>query len=457
MSKQERQTLLEEYKSHSVNNEIEILRSKKCGCFFCGSTFDARKVSQWEDGTNGGASAICPECGMATVIGDGSGLKVTRTLLKEMSEAFYGEKEREKSPEAMNKYVDLFIDGKIARNKKNEDTFLRYLCALASSNDPRAYMLLGDFFSGSAKYQAPDYEKAIAFYSHPLVGNDFYALCRLGTLLFDGHGPKKNKMACFEYFSKAAALGSLEAVYHIADCYHYGHPVKRDDNFAYLAVLNGFGQSLSTFPGDCLRRNLLPEFSYRLAKCVQNGWGINKEETFALKYYLISQFALVSRNLALGQSKQPPVMKEIESQIQILAKKLGAKKGEVLYDTDTFFDTYGDPNTPDYSKKKFALISYDPETYRLDFELETSVPGLVVDTANLYCGISKPKTKWSFIDIVSFAYNGENYFDEIVLAEDGYRFLRYGEDESQDVVIAEIHLRQGEEDTPEEEDDPLVL
>ena len=456
MTKKERKAILEGYKSHSLNNEIEILRSQKCGCFFCGKTFNARKVSQWESGTNGGASAICPECGMATVIGDASGVPLTKAVLNEMSQAFYGSEDGEKSPEALNKYIDRYVNGKISQTKKNETLFLHYLIDLANTKDPRAYLLLGDFYSGSAKHQDPDYQLAIAFYSAPLVAQDPYALCRLGVLLYDGHGTKKNKMACFECFSKAAALGSLEAVYRIADCYHYGHPVKPDDAFAFRAVLNGFSQSYSDFLNCHLHQSLLPEFSYRLAKCAQNGWGINKEENFALKYYLICQFSAAAKSIALGIETRTPFLEDINRQIALLGKKIGAKQGEPLYDTDTFFDTYGDPNTPDYSKKKFTFVSYEKETGNLVFELESSRPGLLVDAANLYCGLNKPKIKWSFIDVVSFDYNGESDFDEIVVTDDGYSFLRYGEEEELDTVIAEIHLRQEDDSEPVAEDDPLV-
>ena len=455
MIRNERKTILKGYKSHSLNNEIEILRSKKCGCFFCVKTFDARKVSQWESGTNGGASAICPECGMATVIGDASGVPLTKALLLEMSKEFYGNEKGEKSPEAMNEFIDRYINGKISQTKKNEDLFLRYLYELASMKDARAHLLLGDFYSGSGKHQKPDYDLAIGFYSAPVVSNDPYALCRLGTLLFDGHGRKKNKMACFECFSKAAALGSLEAVYRIADCYHLGYPVKRDDDFAFRAILNGFSQSYSDFLSCRLHQSLLPEFSFRLAKCAQNGWGVNQEENFALKYYLISQFSAAAKSVALGVDVRSRFTEEINAQICALGEKIGAKRGEPLFDTDTFFDTYGDPNTADYSKKKFHFISYDKESGNLVFELESSQPGLLIDSANLYCGLNKPRAQWSFVDVVSFEHNGESDFDEIVVTEEGYSFLRYGEEEELDTVIAEIRLRQDGDSSPVG-DDPFA-
>ncbi len=456
MTKNQRTAILEGYRAHSRNNEIEILRSQKCGCFFCEKTYSARKISQWENGTNGGASAICPECGMATVLGDASGIPLTKALLKEMSMAFFKEDSENKTPEALNNFIDRYVQGKIPQNAKNEKLFLCYLTVLAASKDPRAYLLLGDFWSGSAKHHKPDYELAILYYSDPIVAYDTYALCRIGCLYFDGYGPKKNKMICLEAFTKAAALGSLEAVYRLADCYHCGHPVKKDDAFAFRAILNGFSQTYSDFLGCRMNLTLLPEFAYRLAKCAQNGWGVAVEENYALKYFLIAQFSAAMKSLTMNLGQNSPFLADIDTQIKVLGSAIGAKSGDPLYDTDTFFDTYGDPNTPDYSKKKFHLISYDQESANLVFEMETNHPGLIVDTANLYCGINKPKAQWSFIDVVRFEHNGESDFDEIVVTEDGYSFLRYGDDPNQDVVVASIHLRQQDESELKDGEDPLV-
>lgn len=448
MTKKERTAILEGYRAHSRNNEIEILRSQKCGCFFCGKTYSARKISEWESGTNGGASAICPMCGMTAVLGDASGVPLTKALLKEMSTAFFEGDLKGKTPEALNDFIDRYVPGKIPHNAKNENLFLSYLAVLVTMRDPRAYILLGDFWSGSAEHHKPDYDLAILFYSDPIVAFDTYALCRLGCLYFGGHGPKKSKMLCMEAFTKAAALGSLEAVFRIADCYHSGYPVKKDDYFAFRAILNGFTRAYSDFFDCQMHLSLLPEFAYRLAKCAQNGWGVEAEENYALKYFLIARFSALMKSLAMNVKRNSPMLADIEAQVKALASSIGAKPGDPLYDTDTFFDTFGDPNTPDDSEKKFRLISYDQEAETLVFEMETKHLWLLVDTANLYCGISKPKTQWSFIDVVGFEHNGESEFNEIVVKEDGYSFLRYGDDPDHDVTIAEIRLRQQDESEP---------
>ena len=67
---------------HSTGNRKEIEASKHAECFSCCAVFSAREVSEWKDEWTSPErqnrvprwSAICPECGKATVIGDASGL-----------------------------------------------------------------------------------------------------------------------------------------------------------------------------------------------------------------------------------------------------------------------------------------------------------------------------------------------------------------------------------------------
>lgn len=58
---------------HSSNHRDEIARSGVCGCFYCETTFAPDTVVQWIDN---GQCAVCPNCGIDSVIGDASGLPV---------------------------------------------------------------------------------------------------------------------------------------------------------------------------------------------------------------------------------------------------------------------------------------------------------------------------------------------------------------------------------------------
>ena len=48
-SAKDRLALLLRYKKHAEDNEIEIVQSKKCGCYFCRQVYDARNVQEWID------------------------------------------------------------------------------------------------------------------------------------------------------------------------------------------------------------------------------------------------------------------------------------------------------------------------------------------------------------------------------------------------------------------------
>ena len=55
---------------HSIRHREELKSSDVCGCFCCLDTFDYRNISEWVDG---GVTALCPSCGIDSVIGSASG------------------------------------------------------------------------------------------------------------------------------------------------------------------------------------------------------------------------------------------------------------------------------------------------------------------------------------------------------------------------------------------------
>jgi uncharacterized Zn-finger protein len=72
--------------SHSANHRVEIESSNKCGCFYCREIFSPDKVNEWvdEDDNNVGTTALCPYCGIDSVIGDASGYPITKEFLESM-------------------------------------------------------------------------------------------------------------------------------------------------------------------------------------------------------------------------------------------------------------------------------------------------------------------------------------------------------------------------------------
>lgn len=72
---------LKEAHDHSFDNKSELMKSKVCGCFNCLETFNPQEIVNFIDD---GKTALCPECGVDSVIGDASGYPVTNEFLYKM-------------------------------------------------------------------------------------------------------------------------------------------------------------------------------------------------------------------------------------------------------------------------------------------------------------------------------------------------------------------------------------
>lgn len=78
---------------HSSLHREEILSSTKCGCFYCFGIFAPSEIVEWVDAPPGqqhaemsafGRTAICPKCGIDSVIGDKSGYPLDDAFLNRM-------------------------------------------------------------------------------------------------------------------------------------------------------------------------------------------------------------------------------------------------------------------------------------------------------------------------------------------------------------------------------------
>jgi hypothetical protein len=75
---------------HSSRHRDEILGSDICGCFYCIRTFPPAEVTKWCDFQNGiGATALCPHCGIDSVIGSLSGYAITADFLRQMQRHWF--------------------------------------------------------------------------------------------------------------------------------------------------------------------------------------------------------------------------------------------------------------------------------------------------------------------------------------------------------------------------------
>ena len=69
------------------NHKKALLNDQKCGCFFCLKIFDPKEITDWIKDTEG--TAICPYCGVDSVIGESSGFPVTKEFLSKMNEYWF--------------------------------------------------------------------------------------------------------------------------------------------------------------------------------------------------------------------------------------------------------------------------------------------------------------------------------------------------------------------------------
>jgi hypothetical protein len=67
-------------------HRAEILRSESCACFYCFASFPPAEIQEWVDE---GETALCPRCGIDSVLGSASGLPLDENLLRSMHEHWF--------------------------------------------------------------------------------------------------------------------------------------------------------------------------------------------------------------------------------------------------------------------------------------------------------------------------------------------------------------------------------
>lgn len=65
----------------------ELMKDKKCGCFSCLRIFHPGEIKFWIKDKKG--TAMCPYCGIDSVIGESSGYHITKEFLTKMKEYWF--------------------------------------------------------------------------------------------------------------------------------------------------------------------------------------------------------------------------------------------------------------------------------------------------------------------------------------------------------------------------------
>lgn len=92
MNHEEIKDLLYRLHNTTFRNEKQIQNSDICGCFYCQNIFRANEVTEWcDDDGCGDKTALCPRCGIDSVLGDASFFEITPELMALMNMMFFGE------------------------------------------------------------------------------------------------------------------------------------------------------------------------------------------------------------------------------------------------------------------------------------------------------------------------------------------------------------------------------
>lgn len=78
---------------YSNSHMTELKKDRLCGCFYCMEIFSPLKIKEWivqPNSCDSGGTAICPFCGMDSVIGESSGYPITKEFLAKMNKYWFG-------------------------------------------------------------------------------------------------------------------------------------------------------------------------------------------------------------------------------------------------------------------------------------------------------------------------------------------------------------------------------
>lgn len=83
-----------ERRAHSAasNHMAQLKQDERCGCFYCLRIFDPAEIEEWiiaDNPIDKGGTAICPYCGVDSVIGESSGYPLSVEFLEKMKKAWF--------------------------------------------------------------------------------------------------------------------------------------------------------------------------------------------------------------------------------------------------------------------------------------------------------------------------------------------------------------------------------
>ena len=397
----------QKYLDHTHANELEIISSERCGCLYCGSTFSARKVKSWlKDGQN--LSAVCPNCGMTKVVGDSSGLNVSKPKIVKMSKSYRDQLSPEEERMGFIDYCISFGDGAYEDTLTNERLYLQYLHALYKDlgNAPSA-IALARFYRRGGKFLPPDPERSEFYYTSPALKTDASALFELGRF-YEIRNHRGDEKKAFECYAKASAIGSLTASARLACCYLYGIGVKPDPYYGLPALVSCFSEM---YPKAFNGKTPLDEFTLMaasIASCYKIGHGTTEDAFRAGRYYLIASFAEQALFDADGVGN-PAIREDCDKELAKMREQAAGKSGpNIILDEDTFYDSFYDQS--DYtSPKKLLHVEYDDKKENLLLGFTSTQRMLIIDIGNDLYG----DMEWAIYHATFERLSDETLFERI--------------------------------------------
>ena len=77
---------------YSSNHMEQLKKDKLCGCFYCLRIFDPAEIEEWiidDNPIDKGGTAICPYCGIDSIIGESAGYPLTVEFLQKMKTEWF--------------------------------------------------------------------------------------------------------------------------------------------------------------------------------------------------------------------------------------------------------------------------------------------------------------------------------------------------------------------------------
>jgi len=75
----------------SFGNRQLVEASENCGCFYCCEIFKPQDIKEWVKEGDGRETALCPRCGIDSVLPSQAGFLVEKEFLQEMEKYWFGQ------------------------------------------------------------------------------------------------------------------------------------------------------------------------------------------------------------------------------------------------------------------------------------------------------------------------------------------------------------------------------